>query len=62
MPVRALEYTPIVAPRGEVVHATSLSQARKTACGKKCIGWRVALRRLNCPDCKRAVHIDVRTR
>lgn len=60
MPV--LEYTPIISRTGKVVHAVSLAlRPMKTACGKSFSkGWRVALRRLSCKECKLAVGLDAR--
>lgn len=48
------EYTPVVARNGTKVHALALGlKPCETACGLPFIGgWRVALRKLNCVDCK----------
>ncbi len=50
-----LEFTPIRAPRGKMVHATMLSEPTKTACGKECAGWVVEPKRVNCHRCKAAL-------
>lgn len=57
MTAKAVQFTPIIGPRGELVHATSLHyQANRTACNEVCSGWIVALKPLNCPKCKAALH------
>lgn len=58
---RFVEFTPVIAPRGKIVHATTLETPTRTACGRRMIkGWRIALKRLNCDDCKLAVYLDCR--
>lgn len=55
-----LEYTPVMAPRGRVVHALSLTKPGKTACGRDASGYRVALRPLDCQVCKEEVFYPVK--
>lgn len=56
MPVlQARQFTPIQAPRGRAVHITSLTTPRRTACNKKCDGWKVTILRADCPACKLAL-------
>jgi hypothetical protein len=47
-----LQYTPVKASRGRLVHATDLRRPKKTLCGITTKGWVVALGRLDCPGCK----------
>lgn len=42
MPIAVRQMTPIVEPQTEEIHITSMSSPGKTACGKKCNGWKVA--------------------
>lgn len=55
-----IEFTPVMAPRGRKVHAVSLTSPNETACGRKFSGWIVALKPVNCRDCKLALHHDCR--
>jgi hypothetical protein len=62
-PVPARQMTPVQPRRGGQVHITSLSSPRRTACGKKCDGWRVALvqeSHVDCLPCKAAVFLKVK--
>jgi hypothetical protein len=61
MAAPAVEYTPVTAPRGKVVHAVALTTGGAAACGARRPrgGWRVALRPLACQKCKRAIHLPV---
>lgn len=61
MAVPKIQFTPISAPRGKRVHATSMRTPTRTACGIRISGWYVALRELNCRECMLAVHYDMRT-
>jgi len=57
----AIEYTPIKAPGGKLVHATSLRKPQETACGRKRgAHWTAEPRRLTCKKCKLIVCVDVR--
>lgn len=47
-----LQYTPVRAPRGRLIHATDLRRPRKTLCGITTKGWLVATTPLDCPACK----------
>lgn len=60
VPKIMVEFTPVVAPRGQVVHATTLAAPNRTACGKKFSRWAIALKPLSCRDCKLAVFRDCR--
>lgn len=68
MPVEVRQMTPIKAPRGKTVHVTSLSSPGRTACGKKCGGWRLApiaepyAAHVNCDACKAAIFFRVKPR
>lgn len=52
------------------MHITSLTSPRRTACNKKCDGWKVPslgnaqkgvmAAHVTCPDCKAAVFLKVR--
>ena len=57
------EYTPVILSRGKVVHALTINgphaQRGEAACGKKG-KFKIALRMLNCIDCKLAVGLDAR--
>lgn len=60
---RFVEFTPVIAPRGKIVHATTLETPTQTACGRRMIkGWRIALKRLSCDACKLAVFLDCRSK
>lgn len=61
MAVPVVQYTPVLAPKGKRVHAATLSEPTKTACGKSFSGgWRVALNKVNCHQCKLAIVMDCR--
>lgn len=72
MPVAVREMLAIKSPRGDVVHITSLSSPGRTACGKKCNGWKLApvaraawkieRRHVDCLACKAKVFLPVRAR
>lgn len=57
-----VEFTPIAAPSGRLVHATSLRSPGETVCGKKFRGWVISLRRVTCNDCKLAIGHKCRRR
>ncbi len=54
-------YSPVRAPRGRLVHALALTRDSKVVCGRPRprTGWRVALSRLNCAECKQAIEYPV---
>lgn len=55
MPVQVtIEFTPIRAPRGKLVHATSFTRPGRTLCGIRHSGWLVVTGKLECPGCKAA--------
>ncbi len=60
--MRQHEHTPIRAPAGKLVHAATLRAPGKTACGRRCDGWVLSLRPVNCRDCKLALVFDARKR
>jgi len=54
--MRSLVFTPVIAHGDVEVHALTLRDGKKTACGKTSgHGFRIALKPLNCEDCKLAV-------
>ncbi len=55
------EFTPVTPRSGGLVHATSLTDAHKTACGRVASGWKVALQTLTCLKCKELIFYDVRS-
>jgi len=63
MAVPKVQYTPVVAPSGRRVHATSLAEPSRTACGRLFEGgWKVAMRHVTCRQCKLAMVFDCRPR
>ena len=60
MAVPNVQYTPVLAPKGKRVHAVTFSDPAKTACGKAFSGWAVALKKVNCHQCKLAMVMDCR--
>lgn len=62
VPVPFLQYTPIRARTGKLVHAITLQEPTETACGRKCAGWVVALIKVNCTDCQKMVFFPVKRR
>ena len=51
--VALVEHTPIRAPNGKTVHATSLYSPRRTACKRwQCDGWIVVAEGVTCQRCK----------
>lgn len=57
MAIPKIQFTPIMARTGKVVHVTMLMTPNATVCGKKCHRWIVALKPLSCTDCKRVVFL-----
>lgn len=63
MPVaKVREMLCVEPPKGGEVHITSLESPGRTACGRKCNGWRVVpvarpipRRRVGCDACKAAI-------
>lgn len=56
----AVEFVPVQARRGRVVHATSMVGRNRTTCGRKFQNWVVVAKPLSCLACALAVHIDAR--
>lgn len=55
-----IEFTPVRPRRGGQVHAATLSNPTKTACGRTFSGWMIALEKLSCRACALAVIHDCR--
>lgn len=60
VPKICLQFTPVRARTSRVVHATTLGEPQRTACGKGFRSWVVAFEKLNCEQCKLAIHLDCR--
>lgn len=45
-------YTPIRARTGRVVHAITMHDTQRTACGRKLIGGVIVARALSCKKCR----------
>jgi len=59
-PLDKLPYSPVMARGGSVVHATSLKNPVRTACGRLFRGWILARRIATCRQCKLAIFKDCR--
>lgn len=59
-----IEYTPVRAPRGRIVHASSMRDPARAVCGKAKPrgGWIAVARKLGCKECITCVHFDVKGR
>lgn len=55
MPEPKPEFTTVIPARGRRVHAVTLGNPSRTACGRPFSGWIIAIRKLNCGLCKRAI-------
>lgn len=56
-----VEWTPVCAPRGTVVHAVTLVRPTHTACGLRMQRYRVHPREIvQCVDCKLAMGLNAR--
>jgi len=60
MPVTHRQATAVRPRRGGQVHITSLTTPRKTACGRPCDSWIVAIDHVDCRACKAAVFLRVK--
>lgn len=57
---RFASFTPVVSPRGRVVHALTLYAPTRTACGKKSRGYHVHFaQEIDCIDCLAALFYRV---
>lgn len=56
------EYTPIRPRAGGLIHATSLQNPHKTACGRILSGWVIALGELECKRCEDIIELAAKAR
>lgn len=49
------DWTPVTPRTGGLVHATSMRDPARTACGKRFIGWNVSTKTLSCSKCQLAL-------
>jgi hypothetical protein len=54
------QYTPVRPRSGGLVHATSLTDAHRTQCGKIAAGWVISMEKLSCQRCKELLHMPVK--